>query len=251
MLREARDLVDLGRDRDAVDEVLELQVAADFRDDRVRVRIPARDELARLHGLAVLDAERRAVRDLVALALAAELVDDGELARPRRRDPVALLLVGHGLHVDEAHRTRALHLDAVHRGGPRRGAADVERTHRELRAGLADRLRRDHADGLAAVHAVAASEVASVALRADAVGGLARDRGADEQLVDRVRLERLDRALVEQRARLEHDLVGARSEHVDRGRAAQARARAAARRCRRLRRAASSGDPAWCRSRSA
>ena len=214
------------------------------------MRVPARDELARLHGLAVLDAERGAVRHLVALALAAELVGHGELAGTRRRDPVALLLVRHGLHVDEADRARALDLDAVHRGRARRRAADVERTHRELRAGLADRLRRDDADGLAAVDAMTARQVAAVALRANAVLRRAGDRRAHEHLIDRVLLELLDGALVEQRAGLEHDLVGARRQARRRRPRGRARARAAARRCRRPRRAASSAGPGWCRSRA-
>jgi len=72
---QARDLVDLRRDRDAIDEVLELEVPTDLGDDRVRVRVPARDELARRNLVAVLRAKRRAVRHLVPLALTAELVD--------------------------------------------------------------------------------------------------------------------------------------------------------------------------------
>ena len=179
-----------------------------------------RHELARLNAFAVLDTERRAVRHLVSLALAAELVDDGELARARGRDAVALLLVRHGLDVDETDRAGALDLDAVDGSRARCRAADVERAHRELRARLADRLRRDDADGFAAVHAMTARQVAAVALRADAVLRLAGDRRTHEHLVDRVLLEHLDGALVEQRARLENNLVGARSEHVDGGRAA-------------------------------
>ena len=49
------------------------------------------------------------------------------------------------------------------RSGSRRRATDVERTHRELRARLADRLRGDDADRLADVDRAAAREVASVA----------------------------------------------------------------------------------------
>src|SRR5690606_20605240 len=158
---------------------------------------------------AVLDAQRRTVRYLVALALAAEVVDDRQLAGAGRRDQMPPLLVLDRLDVLAAHRARALDLDAVDRGRPRRGAADVERPHRELRAGLADRLRRNDADGLALVHAVTARKVAPVALRADAVLRLARDRRAHEHLIDRIRLELGDRLLVEQRARFDHDVVGA------------------------------------------
>ena len=45
----------------------------------------------------------------------------------------------------------------------RRRTTDVERTHRELRARLADGLRRDDADRFADVDHVAAREVAAVA----------------------------------------------------------------------------------------
>src|SRR5690606_35082901 len=44
---------------------------------------------------------------------------------------------------------------------------------------LADRLRRDHTDGLADVDHDAASEVTPVAQRADATAGLAREHRAD------------------------------------------------------------------------
>src|SRR5512143_1245759 len=55
------------------------------------------------------------------------------------------------------------------RGAPAGGAADVERTHGQLRARLADRLRRDDADRLAEVDHVTARQVAAVAADADAL----------------------------------------------------------------------------------
>src|SRR3712207_3054991 len=58
-------------------------------------------------------------------------------------------------------------------------AADVERAHRQLRAGLADGLRGDDADGLADVHGLARGEVAAVALDADAAARLAGQHRAD------------------------------------------------------------------------
>src|SRR5204862_674767 len=65
-----------------------------------------------------------------------------------------------------------------------RRAADVERTHRQLRAGLADRLRRDDADRFAVVDRRAAGEVAAVALAADAVDEFAGPRRADLLFMD-------------------------------------------------------------------
>ena len=46
---------------------------------------------------------------------------------------------------------------------PRRRAADVERAHRQLRAGLADRLRGDDADRQAQLDQLAGRQVAAVA----------------------------------------------------------------------------------------
>src|SRR5262249_19844864 len=70
------------------------------------------------------------------------------------------------------------HLEARLLGAPAGRAADVEGAHRELRARLADRLRRDDADGLAEVDHVATGQVAPVALHAHAAARLAGDHGA-------------------------------------------------------------------------
>jgi hypothetical protein len=79
----------------------------------------------------------------------------------------------------------------------RRRSTDVERAHRELRTRLADRLAGDDADRLADVDLVAAREVASVALGADAATGLAGEHGADDDSFDARFLDREDEGLVE------------------------------------------------------
>ena len=66
-------------------------------------------------------------------------------------------------------------------------AAGVEGPHRELGAGLADRLGRDDADGLAELDEPAGRERLAVALGADAVLGLAGERRAHPDAVDRTR----------------------------------------------------------------
>src|SRR5690606_27223545 len=91
---------------------------------------------------------------------------------------------------------------------------DVEGPHRELRAGLADRLRRDDADGLTDVDAVAAREVAPVAHRTDAATRLAGEHGADDHLLDAGLLDRRDLVLVELGVRLDDDLASQRIDHV-------------------------------------
>src|ERR1022692_1962798 len=86
------------------------------------------------------------------------------------------LLVLHGLDVMEAQRALVADLDAAGGRGPRGRATDVESAHRQLRSGLADRLRRDHADRLADVDQPAARQIAPAAIAAHAVARLAGDR---------------------------------------------------------------------------
>src|SRR6185295_3261812 len=138
-----------------------------------------------------------AVRDLVALALAIEVVDHDQRARARHCDQI-LLLVANRLDVLEAHGALVLDLDRAHRSGTRGGAADVERAHRELGTRLTDRLRGDDTHRLAEIDALAAREIATVALRAHAVARFAVDRRAHPHLVDAEFLELRHPALVEQ-----------------------------------------------------
>ncbi len=65
-----------------------------------------------------------------------------------------------------------------------RGAADVERAHRELRAGFADGLGGDDADGFAQLDARAGGQVAAVAVHADAVLAFAGEHRADLDALD-------------------------------------------------------------------
>ena len=69
-------------------------------------------------------------------------------------------------------------------GHARRGTADVEGTHGELRARLADRLGGDDADRFADLDHLAAGQVAAVAAAADAAAGLAGEPRTNLDLLD-------------------------------------------------------------------
>src|SRR3546814_9356493 len=84
--------------------------------------------------------------------------------------------------------------------------ADVEGAHGELGAGLADRLRGDHADRLADVHLGAAGEIAPVAGAAHAAHRFAHQRGADEDRVDAGALDVVDLLFRDQRAAFDDDV---------------------------------------------
>src|SRR6185436_1083961 len=91
-------------------------------------------------------------------------------------------------------------------GNARCGTADVEGTHRELRAGLADRFRGDDADRFADLDELAAREVAAVAAAADSATRLAREHGTDLDLLDAGFLNRV-RELVDDLVVLRNELL--------------------------------------------
>src|SRR3546814_3892502 len=75
--------------------------------------------------------------------------------------------MGDGLEVVELDRAGGLDRHVADRRRTRGRATDVERTHGQLGARLADRLRGHHAHGLAVVDDVATAQVAAVAVGAD------------------------------------------------------------------------------------
>ena len=99
-----------------------------------------------------------------------------------------------------AHDPFDLALDLARHRRTRCRAADVEGTHRQLRARLADRLRGNDAHRLADVDQRTTAQIAAVALRAQAVARIAGQRRAHLDFVDAARLDCIDRLLIEQRA---------------------------------------------------
>ncbi len=181
--REPGDFVDLFVEGDAFLEVLELDGSGDLGEDREGVRIPLAELVSEIDGCALLDLELGAVDDSVTLFLAALLIDN-------RYRPVAVdgnQTAGLGAdrdEVDESHVAGVLGLDVRGIRDARCRSADVEGTHGELGARLADGLCRDDADGFAHLDHLARAEVTAVAEDADAALGLAGEHGADLHLLD-------------------------------------------------------------------
>ena len=134
-------------------------------------------------------------------------VHDDEVVGRRRPSP--LVALDHR-EVVEAHD--ALVLGVEHRlfRHPRRRAADVERAHRQLRAGLADRLRGDDADRQAEFDHLAGGQVAAVAVGADAAPRLAGQHRADLHLLDAGVLDFGGLVFVDDVVDVEHDVAGHR-----------------------------------------
>src|SRR5262249_24959508 len=178
VLRKAGDFVDLLFDGDAGTQILEADRAAGFRENGERERIPFGKNLAVGDVVAVGYAETRAVHDVVALFFAALFVNDGDEAGTIHGDGSSAATFDE-LQVDELDDAVVARLDGGTLGNARRGTADVEGTHGELRAGFADGLRGDDADRFTEFDHAARSEVAAIAKGANTAAGFASEHGTN------------------------------------------------------------------------
>ena len=189
MTRQARDLVHFFVQGNAFLQVFELDGAADFRQDREGVRIPLDQDVAELDRIALVHLQLGAIHHRVALALAAFVVDHCDKALAIHHHQVAGLGLDR-LQVDEADCTRVLGFQTRLLGDSRCRTADVEGTHRELRARLADGLRCDDAGSLAQFDQAAGGQVAAVAHHADTALRFAGQHGTDLHPLDAGSLNR-------------------------------------------------------------
>src|SRR2546423_3634766 len=165
----------------AFDQVLEADRAGDLGENRTGIRVPFGDALAALDVIALVDLHACTVLDAVHGTFGAVLIDDRDRDITRHGHQLAFR-VARNILVPDLDRAFIVRLDE-RLLVDLRSAADVERAHGELRARLADRLRRNDADRLAHVDRGAAGEIAPVAFAAHAVGGLAGEHRTDAHLL--------------------------------------------------------------------
>ena len=146
----------------AFDDVLEADLAADFGENRDGVRVPLAEHGAGHDFLVLVDHQVGAGGDFVLLQLAALGVEDEDFAVAGEHDLLAGV-VADDLHAGELDHALLLGLDLALFDVAGGRAADVERTHRQLRARLADALGGDDAHGHAFLDQRAGGEVHAVA----------------------------------------------------------------------------------------
>src|SRR5579872_1606490 len=183
VLREAGDFVNLLFDRETGTQVVELHGAGGFGQDREGERIPLSQNLTVGDGLAFDNAEACAVHDVVAFFFAALFVNDGDQARAIHRDGCAAATFD-VLEINKFDDAVVASFERGTLGNAGGGSADVERTHRELRAGFADGLRGDDADRFAELNHAARSEVAAVAQSANNAAGFAVEHRTNANALD-------------------------------------------------------------------
>ena len=192
----------------AADEVLLHLAGTLHAHDLLRVERADLEGLTDRDVLAVFDQQRRALEHRVDVRLVAVV--------GREDDLLALLgLVDRDASVglgDRRGTLRGARLEQLLHAGQtlrdvirRRRTTRVEGAHRQLGAGLTDRLGRDDADGLADVHQRAGGQRTAVALRADTDRGIAGQHRAHLDALDTGRDELVDLGVADIRTRLEHD----------------------------------------------
>jgi len=131
----------------------------------------------------VLHSEARAVNDVVALLLAVLFIDDGDQSGAVHGNGSATTAFDE-LHVHELDDAVVARFQRGAFGDTRGGSADVEGAHGQLRAGFADGLRGDDADGFTKLDHAAGGEIAAIAKRANAAAGFASEHGTDAHAFD-------------------------------------------------------------------
>src|SRR5208283_4300795 len=182
-LREAGDFVHLFFDGETGTQIVKLHGACGFGQDGESERIPFGKDLAVVDGIALVNAEASAVNDVVAFLLAALFIDDDDEAGTVHGDASAAAAF-HVTKVDEFDDAGVLGFESGTLANAGSRTTDVERTHGELRAGFADGLSGDDADGFAEFDHATSSEVATIAEGANTATGFAGEHGTDADALD-------------------------------------------------------------------
>ncbi len=165
-LGDTRGFVGRFENGETIDDVFELNGTRDFRHHWTGVRIPLCQTLTALDLVAIIDVQLRTVGDALRRAFDATLVENGDRHVAAHSDEntvrVAQQVAVLHLHGTFVRCFEERLVDHVRR------TTKVERTHGELRARLADRLRGDDANGFTHVDRCTAGKVTTVADRANA-----------------------------------------------------------------------------------
>ena len=218
LLLQARRLVALHLIRRVFHEALELDLTGDLGNDHGVERVPFDDHVALLHGIAIIEEQLGSIRDIVChednLRVRVYQTHLGQTAD----DNLEFLAVLLGID-----RTQLLNLkdhvviftrQAVLRSDVGRDTTDVERTQRQLRTRLTDRLRGDDTDHLTFLYHPVGSQVTAITFRANTLLRLASKYGTDLDTLDRRILDLLRRLLADLLARLDENLAGDRVDNV-------------------------------------
>src|SRR5437762_1777084 len=164
--------VDVALNGDARNHVAEFNLAAFIGKNRDVIGIPLHEGLALFHVGAIWFGNNRANHHIVAFELASFGIVHADAAVLIQHDPTAVERL-HRAQIVELKMAIILRLNDRLLEGLARGSTDVECSHRQLRSGLANRLRRNDTDRFTQLHELARGQIASVAHRANATATFA------------------------------------------------------------------------------
>ena len=221
LLRKARLLVALVAVGDTLDNALVGGLTLVLRDDNGVIGVPLADQVALLDLGAIRHEERRAVGQVVRIEHDIGLgVDDAELRLTRNHDVDRLagcILTLDGAQLVDLQTAFVFRNDVGLDSRAAGHTTDVERTERQLRTRLADGLCGDDADDFAFLNHASRSQVAAVALRADAAARLAGQHRTDLHRLQRRFLDGFGDRLGDLLAGPADHLAGQRVDHVVQG----------------------------------
>ena len=206
------DFVGRFRNRKAIDHVFEFDMTFDFRHDRAGVGIPLGHTLAALNIVAIIDEDARTVGDAVCCAFLARRIDDDDGHVAAHDDQMAIR-VAHHIAVADLHRAFIAGFEERLIDHLRR-TTKVERTHRQLRAWLTDRLSSDNADSFTLVDRGTTGQIAAVALGADAAAGLTGESRTDADRLNTSLFDGIDIELVDDVATIDKHVTRNRMQDV-------------------------------------
>ena len=212
--RKPRHFIDLIHHGNVFNNVLKLNAAGVLRNNRTGHRIPGSKLLSGLNRLPILNQERGAVRYLVAFTFTT-VIHHNDFTGTRNHHEFTLGRLHEAHCFIEAHRAGRLGLDTRCNCSTGRRTTNVERTHRQLRTRLTNRLSCDNADRLACVNQRAAAEITTIALGAQTVAGITGQRRTNLDHVNTNFVKFVAKPLIQQGAGSDHNFMRIRIDDVN------------------------------------
>ena len=210
----AQSLILLLIDGHTLDNIDISDEAAHLRNDGMSMRIPTGNGLTDLNLIAFLNVQYCTVRDLMRFLDRPEIVHNEHFGLTGNNYILAVG-ISNGLGIFDLNLTVVAYGCSGLCYGTRCRTADVEGTHGKLGSGLTDGLCGNDADGLTGIDLLAAGEITTVALGADAELALTGNRRANLNSVDLCRLEQITKLLIKQSACRDQYILGAGLQYVD------------------------------------
>ena len=147
---------------------MESDASADFRNNRMGMRIPAGKQLTLLHFITIFNVEHRAVWQFVTLTFMPVQVYDRQFTGSRYRHQLPVL-IGYCFDIGKSYRTIGFSFDRTNCCRTGRRTTNMEGTHGQLSSRLTNGLSSNNTYCFTNIDSMAARQIASVTLRTNTI----------------------------------------------------------------------------------